>query len=237
MLMQIKICDDDKPFLDSMTKLVEMEFQKFGIKVDIEAFVSGKDYIKQVHNTPGDIVFLDIDMPDLSGFEIAEQIMLADTKPIIIFVSNQEHLVFRSFSYNPFWFLRKTHLEELTELIEKAIEQIHIRKKSFSFDTGNQLVSIPLQEIVYFESDNHYVILHSTMTTYRYKARITEISKMLMPYYFARIHVGYLVNCRYITLIQKSDLILETGETLPVSRNRIKEVQDQFIKYTRSIQP
>lgn len=125
--MQIKICDDDKPFLDSMTKLVEMEFQKFGIKVDIEAFVSGKDYIKQVHNTPGDIVFLDIDMPDLSGFEIAEQIMLADTKPIIIFVSNQEHLVFRSFSYNPFWFLRKTHLEELTELIEKAIEQIHIR--------------------------------------------------------------------------------------------------------------
>lgn len=235
--MRIVICDDDEPFLVLMTELVKTEFQKNGMNIDIESFVSGEDYIKQSHIMSEDIVFLDIDMPGLSGFEIAENILQTDTKPIIIFVSNQEHLVFRSFSYNPFWFLRKTHLEELTELIEKAIEQIHIRKKSFSFDTGNQLVSIPLQEIVYFESDNHYVILHSTMTTYRYKARITEISKMLMPYYFARIHVGYLVNCRYITLIQKSDLILETGETLPVSRSRIKEVQDQFIKYTRSIQP
>lgn len=235
--MHIIICDDDKSFLDLMTELVEMEFQKLGINVDIESFVSGEDYIQQIHTTPGDIVFLDIDMPNLSGFEIAERIMLVDTKPIIIFVSNQEHLVFKSFSYNPFWFLRKTHLEELSELIEKAIEQIHISRKSFSFDTGNQLVSIPLQEIVYFESDNHYVILHSTLTTYRYKARITEIAKMLMPYYFSRIHVGYLVNCRYITLIQKSDLILETGETLPISRSRIKEVQNQFIKYTRSIQP
>lgn len=233
--MTFLFCDDDTTFLHTIIDVVRDELNKRNIEAELLPFTSGKELLEEVKREEPDAIFLDIDMPDMSGFYVAEELEKMKLSPTLIFVSGKDHLVFESFSYHPFWFLQKSNLTQICAVIEKLIAYVRTKKYVFRFEADKQYIAVFIQDIRYFENDNHYVTIYTTSTSYKFKASMGTIERELSPFYFVRSHVGYLVNCRYISAIGKNTLRLSSGEEIFVARNRRKNVLAQFMAYTRSM--
>ena len=256
-MMRILFCDDDETFLHILMERTGEILRGMGIEAELTGCQSGEEAMRclglmsqnaqgahneqafpneqmdEMRQTPFDALFLDIDMPGVSGFEIAERVeqMKNREKPVIVFISQMEHLVYESFSYRPFWFLRKSDLGQLQKLLEGLMKTATGEKYIFSLKYNGRTISLQLKDILYFESDRHYVTLYTISDDYRYKASIGEIAKELEPHYFMRCHVGFLVNCRHISVIKRGQLYLQSGKSIPVSRSRQQEAERGFMKY------
>ena len=111
--MRIILCDDDTQFMQSFSKQLFSILQKHGVIPKVILTHTGLDALREITHQPTDVLFLDIDMPQQDGFSVATELTAMENKPLIIFLSSLDHLVYQSFAFQPFWFLRKSHLEDL----------------------------------------------------------------------------------------------------------------------------
>ena len=108
--MNIAIIDDDvhfsEIFYQTVDKFMKTLFSKYKIDIINSNFLS--ESLKETY----DIVFLDIDLKDINGIDIGKKLMISEVNPIIIFVSSRDDLVFSSFSVRPFYFVRKSCIQQ-----------------------------------------------------------------------------------------------------------------------------
>ena len=140
-----------------------------------------------------------------------------------------------SFTYHPFWFLRKADLNRLSEVVKKLIHHFETEKYLFYFEIGGQKIHIPVDKIIYFESRNHDVAVSTESGTWKYREKIGNIEKKLEGYQFIRCHHGFLVNCRHVALIGRGMLHLQNSHVIPISRSRQKETEKKYMEYMRSV--
>ena len=103
--MRIILCDDDTAFTQVFEKRLLTVFKKYGITPEIVSAHTGVEALREITRRPTDVLFLDIDMPEKDGFSVAEELTAMPSKPLIIFLSGMEDLVYQSFAFQPFWFL------------------------------------------------------------------------------------------------------------------------------------
>ena len=235
MTLKIVFCDDDEEFLKYFIDKVMEIFQQMNVYVTIETFSSGEVMLNRIMNDTADVVFLDIDMPDMSGFETALKLENLPGNPKVIFVTCMDHLVYDSFTYHPFWFLRKADLNRLSEVVKKLIHHFETEKYLFYFEIGGQKIHIPVDKIIYFESRNHDVAVSTESGTWKYREKIGNIEKKLEGYQFIRCHHGFLVNCRHVALIGRGMLHLQNSHVIPISRSRQKEPEKKYMEYMSSV--
>ena len=96
-----------------------------------------------------------------------------------------------------------------------------------------KLTSFPLSKIMYFESGGHYITVHAKHQTVRYKAKLGEVETELKQADFIRCHVGFLVNCESIRVIERNAVILFDNTEIPVSRGRMENTKLKFMEYMR----
>ncbi len=189
-------------------------------------------------DNPGcDAVFLDIDMPSVNGFDIAGQIN-RHKDAFIIFISMHGELVYSSIKFQPFRFIRKSHLDsELPEALEALNAAVQKRNagKRLPFQTKTGEVFLDARAIKYIEIYGHW--LHvcvdggSDIECY---GCLSDFETRLAPFDFIRTHKSYLVNCRYIFALEKRLVILDDKTEILLSRYRADEVRDKFRNYLRS---
>ena len=158
--MRIILCDDDTVFTQVFEKRLLTVFKKYGITPEIVSAHTGVEALREITRRPTDVLFLDIDMPEKDGFSVAEELSAMPSKPLIIFLSGMEDLVYQSFAFQPFWFLRKTHLEELPQVTEKMLQILNSRQIHYTVTMNGSSTRIPITEIAYFESQGHYIVVH-----------------------------------------------------------------------------
>lgn len=232
--MRLILCDDDPIFMKQFSDRLGVSFALHGEKPEIVLCNSNRDIFDEIAFKATDALFLDIEMPGMNGFAIAEQLLNMQSRPIVIFTSSLDNLVFQSFTYQPFWFLRKEHMEELPQVV-KRIVQLHDKQYYYLTANGKQL-RFDLSQITYFESEGHYIVLHTEEESQRYKGKLCDIESQFKSQFFVRCHIGFLVNCRFIKMIERTNLTLTSGEQLPVSRSKQLEMQKRFLEYMRSLQ-
>ena len=114
--MNLILCDDDKAFLDKLEIRIRGLCQEHGIAVEMESYTSAKEMLEGIKNLDEiSVFFIDIDMPEVNGFEVASYLKKWNRECCIVFVSNKDDLVFQSLVYHPFFFIRKAHLDEELE--------------------------------------------------------------------------------------------------------------------------
>lgn len=233
--MDILICDDNRAFADYFTIQLRSLFAKERAPVKIYCVQSGEEALQRIKAKPPAVLFLDIDMPGINGFEVARQLCTLEERPIIIFLSNQEHLVFESFGFQPFWFLRKAHLSELPQVIKRIRGALINKHQQYSVTVFRNKVTLLLSDIRYFEANGHYVMVHADQPPLRTKACLSDIENDLQHAYFTRCHAGFLVNCEHIEVAGKTELTLNDGTQIPVSRSKAEQTQNMFMSYMRSM--
>lgn len=234
--MNIAICDDDLEIKSILKQDVSRVFMKLEEYIDISMFDNGIDLIASIDNQKKhfDIILLDVDMPGMSGLEVAKKIRKTNEDIIIIFVSSHEQYVFDSIEYNPFRYIRKNRIqEELSIALKSAYTLYKKRQKRFIIiksDDGEYRVE--QSEICYFEIIKRKLFVHLTDN------RILSMWKSIKDFNgeidssdFVKIHSGCVVNMKYIKEYTNSDVILDNGERLSTSRAGIKLLKEELTRY------
>jgi len=233
--LKILVCDDEQIFTDMLSKRLSQEFSKHTQGFKLLAFNDSLKLLEYVKQNDVDVLFLDVDMPNLNGLETAEKIQRINSKVAIIFITNHDDMAFYTCKYQPFWFIRKSHIDDLTEAIEKLVRKMNAENRTYTLETSGEIINVQLDHVLYFESEDHYVTMNMQNDTKTFKAKIGDIEKQLALFDFIRIHIGFLVNIAHIYKISSDVIELKNGMCLPISRKNVKLVKENFQKYMRSL--
>ncbi len=110
-MYHIVICDDEKEILDDILRKVRNCFDENDILACYTGFDDARKLMECIQNKKIDVLFLDIDMPYHNGMDIAGYINEHGLKTILIFITSHDALVYQTFAYRPFGFIRKTHID------------------------------------------------------------------------------------------------------------------------------
>lgn len=234
--MQIGICDDNRRDMDMIAKAVETAVMPLTSGYELHLFYSGDELIRHMEEVcEYDVLLLDIDMPDIDGIQIADKLTGSKALVNIIFVTNMVDLVFEAIRYSPFRFIRKERIyEEMDEAMTAVLEKIRNETLLYEFGTGHEVLKILIRDMVYLESQGHYIHIHtSDEKVYNIRGKISSYDEKLCGLGFVRIHVGYLVNIRCIYSISLKGVVLDNGETLPISRRNADKIKGQHADYVR----
>jgi len=233
-LYQIALCDDEVKILEDMLNKVKEGFSKCDAAAEYYATEDAEALLQHIRKNNIDILFLDIDMPKYNGMEIAEYLLKENSKTLLVFVTNYEALVYKSFQYQPFGFIRKNYFEdEITEVIERALKALKDKKESLPIKVNNEIIKVNICDIKYFEGDCNYVNLYGVEEQYRFRETLGNLEKELSSKDFIRIHKGYLVNQQFIHRIKGNEVQLSDGTIIPVGRSYSDSVKRKIMEAMR----
>lgn len=238
--MRIIICDDEVIFSKKLKETLRCQFNSYNVNCEINIVNDGNSLLQLCKSRKMDVVFLDIMMPGIDGYQTAEKLRAIRKDIMIVFISNNDSAFCRSYQYNPVWFVPKTQMQWITWAVKKIIEKYRECENEASCVTlkiENKNVEFDLQNIKYFKTDGHYIRYKCSDETesLSYRCKLSDIEEQLKMDWFVKVHNRYLVNLRAVRNISEKELLLNDGEIIPVSRNRKSEVKDKFQDYLRSV--
>lgn len=226
--MKIAVCDDEHKMLEEITSFIKKEFPQN----QVEVFTSGKDFIAA--GLKPDLLLLDIDMPEMSGMEVAGTLAVEKAQTLIVFVTAHDELVYDSFKYHPFAFVRKKFLEEeLRAVLPDCQKEIEGRQRRFIFQNASQTVNLAQSDILYFEGQANYLAIHTKVGLYKMRSTMGAVEEELKDKEFLRIHKGFLINLEHIRILKSEELVLDNDEILPIGKSYSEEAKKNILRYMR----
>jgi len=211
---------------------------------------NGFDGVKAINEMKPDLVFLDIQMPKLTGFEMIE---LLDEVPDVIFTTAFDQYALKAFELSAVDYLMKPFSKQrFSEAIEKVYHRLSQqsekpRVKEFAnqvkedteeierifVKTGSKIDVVPVSEIVRIESEDDYVEIFTPKGKFLKKETMNYLEKVLPGDTFVRVHRSSIINLNNIQKIEKygkdsSMVILKDGSRVNVSKSRIKDLKKQL---------
>lgn len=237
-MINIAICDDETVFAESLSVQIKNEIIQNNETCTEYICSNGTTLIELCQNESIDVAFVDISMPEMNGFDIAEKLKELNKNILLVFVSGNDRLVFQSYEYQPFWFIPKSQMQLLKIVIVKIIEKMNMRdeeKRTINVSLNKRMIGVNLKEIYYIKNDDHYIrlITDKSEQSESYRCKLDVLEDQLRDYWFVRTHKRFLVNCRAIKEIEKSKCILKNDEEIPISRAKIADVKNKFQDYMR----
>lgn len=177
-----------------------------------------------------DILLLDIDLPDKSGIDFANDYIKIYPNTKIIFISSHDELVFDSFKVHPYNFIRKENIDiELNDTLLELLDLLKMHKKEIVLNNKDNTTIIQQSDIIYIESFKHYCYIYTKRTTDPYKIR-TNMRQILedLNFCFYRINRSYIINLNEIKQIKNGRVILKNNMEVTLQRGQIKKFQNTY---------
>lgn len=237
MMLRIAIVDDEKNILQYISDKIKKSIEKLSVNAQIESFSDSKELIRKFQNECFDIIFLDLEMPELDGLQTAEIIRKDYPNVIIAIVTNRDDLVFSTFQYDVSAFIRKKYFnEEIDSVIERIYNKVKNKASKYILKTEKGELLFHSDDIVYIESENHNIYLHEKSgNKIKIFYTLEKLNEIVSSEVFIRCHSGIIVNFNYIYSINKENISLTNNTFVPLSRNRKKEVKQGFQRYMRDL--
>lgn len=236
-MLKIAVCDDEENFLNIFSCSIQQFIDKNKERMSVTSYSIVSQFLSEHQKSAFDIVFLDIEMPELGGFQCVEKLRAVNEDVIIIFVSNHENYVFESFLFRPFRFIRKSHFdEEIEEALESSAKLYYEKNRLYNISSEIGMISVKLASILYFDVYSHSVYMHSRDKKILVKKSLQEVEDELSSLGFIRTHKSYLVSFRHIYSVRTGSITLDNSEVIPVSKHRIKDVKEKMIYFSKKFE-
>lgn len=232
---------DDEPLARSLLREL-LEEQK-DIQI-IEECGDGFEGLKAIQELQPDLIFLDVQMPKITGFEMLE---LLDNPPSVIFTTAYDEFALKAFDVNAVdYLLKPVNPQRLQKALDKIkngsdhspqqlkdkLTQISEQMQRIVVKTNSAIKILPLAEVFYLESADDYVKIHTSDKYYLKHQTMGKFEAQLPPQQFVRIHRSYMTNVHHIhkmDLYEKDQycVVLRNDVRLPVSRSgygKLKEI-------------
>lgn len=249
-MIRCVLIDDESNSLEMMEWLLKTYCPQVQIVAMCNAAARG---IEAIHEHKPDVIFLDIEMPHMNGFDMLEQFdrLFFD----VVFCTAYDQFAIKAFKYSALNYLLKPvdpddlketirRLEEkksipLREQVELLFQHIHQQNKPavqrIALTTGDGMIFVPTQDILYCQAESNYtsVVLAGGKKILVSKV-LKEIDETLSGPDFFRIHNSYLINLNHIRKYVRGEggyIIMDDGANISISRNKRQEFMEQFSKF------
>ena len=229
-MIRIAICDDEAHIVRLLHGRIAALME--GREAQIEAFLSGTALRDSVlSGAQYDVLFLDINLPDVNGIFLAKHMRPFLRDSLLIFVTSQDDAVYDSFAASPFRFLRKSRLDaELPQIVRDVLKELEkTAPAGILLQYRQAQISVNPLKVIYIESNLKSQTIHMTDSALEVNYRLKELEPLFAPFGFVKPHNSYLVNYRFIASIRKNDLILDNGQSLPISKHRLAELKKAYL--------
>lgn len=231
-MLNIAICDDDLIFASRIeTMLLEISGNRL-IDMDIEVYSDGCELWKDVSSGKVfDLLYLDIEMVQLNGIDVAKKIRENNTSVIIIYISNYDNYFIELFEVEPFRFIKKPVDEKIfLSYFDKAYDRIIQDEAYFEYKFNKIPHKILMKDIIYFESSGRLIKVLNKNGEGKFYGKLNILERQLQSgkISFLRIHQSYLVNYGFIKEISFSKVVLMDGTELQISEDRQKAIRTRY---------
>ena len=217
----ILVEDDAKDagiFKACLKRYGEENSETFSLKVYDSALTFLSEY-----KSDAEMVFMDIELPDIDGMEASRRLREIDNKVVLVFVTNMAQYASKGYEVNAVDFILKPlQYYDFNMKMKKAVRVVQqYSEKYFMLSEGGVKRRICVNDVIYVEVMVHNVVYHTEKGNIEIKGSLKETEKLLESYGFARCNNCYLVSLRHVTEIGKNTVIAG-GEELQMSRPKRK---------------
>lgn len=228
--LSLAIVDDDARTRIIIAEKIRSLYPSLNVSTSL--FSNADEYYSSLSDNTYDLTFLDIEMPEVNGIQLARKLKEEERDEKIVFVSNREDKVFDSLATRPYGFVRKSHFErDIQKIVDYYLEKreeeskedyLHVQKEGKEF-------SLKTAEILYIDSrgKSQYIYLVNG-NSYAVRLTLRELEEKLEPIGFINCCKGILVNAYHIKMIETDSLTLDNGKVLPVARRRNAETKEKY---------
>lgn len=232
MKLKIAVCDDEEAQRGYLFETVSEWAKRNRHLTEIRQYADAKSFLfDYAEEKDFDILLLDIEMPGMNGIELARTVRSENQAVQIVFITGYYEYFSDGFDVSALHYLIKPADEQkLCAVLDKAAGNLAYRQRSVLLSTSDGEIKVPLADILYVESENVYIIVHTVHGDYRTRVALSKFSEQLDETFY-KVHRSYIVGLKYIKKITRTDVTMINGETVPISRGLYDEVHAALIKH------
>lgn len=232
MKYKIAICDDDEEQRAYIFDIVTSWAKKNRNLIEIKKYAGAKAFLFDWEEEKDfDILLLDIEMPEVNGIELAKTVRRENSTIQIVFITGFYEYFSDGFDVSALHYLIKpTNTEKVYPVLDKAVSNLTYRQRSVLLSTADGNIKVSLADILYMESENVYVIVHTVHGNYRTRMALGKLMEELDETFY-KVHRSFVVGLKFIKRITRTDITMINGDLVPISRGLYDDVHTALIKH------
>ncbi len=242
------IIDDEKLARDLLREFLE-SFPDIEV---IGECSKGTEAVEQINKLKPDLIFLDVQMPGMNGFDVLDEI---EHEPYVIFTTAYDQYAIKAFERNAVDYVLKPLDQERFKLavdralkrkkmeegnLEDLLGSLHAVPKRASYDShlfvqkSEKLYNLPVEEIIYLEASGDYTVISTKNDQFVSSSGIGKLEELMNPDTFIRVHRSTIINVNYLKEIERhfnGGMIvkMQNGKSFPVSRTYAKLIRKKVV--------
>lgn len=230
--MKILICDDEERYLNELKVHVEEYLRSHNIKAELFTTLNPKEIMNS--ELTFDLVFLDIDMPEINGIALAKELKKRNNKVILFFVTNFDEYQDEAMDLRIFRFFDKPFdVKRLYSSLNKAMEFIDETYVDLFLYNNAEHQKILVDNIVYIKRENRKVVLTANSgNEYITNDSLEYWTEKLPNTFFYLVHKGFLVNLHYVTKCSYTELYIDKVR-IPIAPRKQADFHKYWVEYLR----
>lgn len=217
-MIKIIIVEDQEKWRLQIEKHLKMYSQEKNVLFDVTYFDNGESFLSQ-YSSDIDLIFMDIGLPNKNGIDISREIRKKNDNVCIVFLTELSQFAIQGYEVNAYDYLVKPMKYDLFVVkMDRILNHLKVTaKKYFTLKDNEGMHRLCYDDILYIESQKHYIYFHCNKETYRMRESLEEIQNEFLTFGFAKINRSIIVNLVKVSDYSHTDVTIK-DEVLPLSR-------------------
>lgn len=228
--MRILICDDEQSYVNDIKKHVELYLTENNIGAEIDTFTDGEVLLSS--NTHYDIAFLDVEIGNVKGTDIAKRLKEINNYIVIFIITSYDKYLDDAMDLNVLRFIVKPiDAKRLYTGMKKAISLIDNSVVDVFLKNDKTLVKIPINDIMFVEVEGKKTIIQTPTVKYYSSNRLKFWKEKLSASFFFQVHSSFIINMKYISEYERDEIVINKTYKIPIAYRKQTEFKNYFSNY------
>lgn len=231
-MLKISIIEDEPSAQEVLKTYLEKYGKEKGAEFDISCYGDALSFLES-YKKGSDIIFMDIELPNLNGMDAAMRLRESDNTAVLIFVTNMAQFAVKGYEADALDFVVKpVSYPAFSMKMDKALRAVgNSAARSINITLPGRVVRLDIRQLRYVEVMGHKLYYHTETETFEGRGSMNAEEQRLKEYNFMRCNSCYLVNPIQVKQVGRDGVEMHGGDVLPISHLRRKSFLAEFAAY------
>lgn len=221
-MLKIAVVEDQDEMRERLCGFIQKYAKENDLQQETTPLSDGALLVKNYQAGSYDIIFMDVEMPQMGGFAAAERIRETDPDTVLVFVTNMAQYAIRGYSVDALdYVLKPVDYYQFCTKLSRAVQRVQRRRggQVVLQLSGGGMQVLDTSDIYYLETHSRLLWYHTAKGDFSVRASLLSAEKQLAPYHFSRCNQCYLVNLKYVKAVE-NDFVHVNNDRLEISRRQ-----------------
>ena len=232
MAYRVAIVDDSTTDAEFVQGILNSWAEQRQANIQVNVFPSAESFLfRYAEDKDWDILLLDIEMGAMDGITMAKKVRQDNESVQIVFITGFADYISEGYEVSALHYLMKpVKQDKLFAVLDRAVASLQKTERVILLPVGGEMLRLPTSQVQYVEAFSHTAAIITGADTIQVKMPISEVERLLGDG-FVRCHRSYLVGLKHIARLSRTEVILDSGKSLPLSRGAAPLVHKAFVSY------